>query len=281
MTLPLGTVTTAAGTSLQPAPQGSAGLWQTTGSPPLLGDQDEESWDAQLARWLPASPPELSPTGTQYAYAGSDGVHLVTPAQASDRLVSSTGSYQVLGWSGESILLVANLTSGGSALYKLNPGSGHLTTLSGGGLTSWYAVGGGAVWGSAVNPADPSPPPLGAGDEILRYDLSSGTTSTWSYSPGSQVTVVGVTGAGDPIEVVATASQTVIQLATAPATATPLLRGAGLGSLMPLEVASSITDTHGTWMGTDSGLYLLTPQQQLLLERPGNFVNAAVVGACS
>lgn len=281
--LPGGGVSPAAGTSLTEV----AGSWQTTGSPHLTGDEDEESWDYQLSRWLPASPAEISPSGTQYAYAaGASGqvqVHLVTPASGADNVLIGESDYQVLGWQGEQILLVAAASSGSGTegLYLLNPGTGAVRELQPQISTvSWYLVGGGAVWGVGVNAADPSPPPTGSGDELLRYDEATGALTTWSYQPGLSILPVGVTGAGDPVEVVEGTSQTLVQLATAPAAATRLLQGAGLDSLMPLEVTSSFSDAHGTWLSTDSGLYLLTPQSQLLLEQTGNFTNAEVVGPC-
>lgn len=284
MQLPSGTVAEAPGTTLTQGPQG----WRTGGPHSLSGDLDQESWDQQLSRWVPASPPEISPTGTQYAYAyaTSSGaeVHLVTPALGSDDVLASGGDYQVLGWQGEQIILAGNSTAGSGAegLYRLSPGTGATATLQvpAAGV-AWYMVGPGAIWGSDVNAADPAPPAAGPGDQLLRFDETTGKVAAWSYQPGLTVVPVAVTAAGDPVEEVQSPTSTFVQVATGPSTATRLLEGAGLNSLMPLEVTSSLTDSHGTWLTTDSGLYVLTPQLKLLLEQTGNFANAAVVGPCA
>ena len=283
MQLPQGAVSLAPSTTLVATP---GGTWQTEGSPALLGDQDEESWDPALGRWLPASPPELSPSGTQYAYfdQAASSLHLVTMASFSDQALSTGGDYRVLGWLGEEIMLGAVSAPGAETqgLYRLSvTGGGVQMDLPPSASESWSLTGAGAVWGTGVDPQDPSPPANGAGDEVLRYDPGTGTVSAWSYAPGLSVNLLGVTAAGQPVELVEGPQANTLEVATGPPTATRLLAGAGLDSLQPFEVSSAFTDPHGTWLTTDSGLYLLTPNLTLDLEQTGNFANVEVVGPCS
>ena len=269
-------------TTLSASPGGG---WETVAPPVLSGDQDEESWDPALGRWLPATPGELSPSGTQYAYVdqASGAVHLVTPASGSDVALSTGVGYQVVGWVNEEIYLTAAGTVGAQpqGLYRLAAAGGGITTaLPPSPTETWYLSAHGSIWGTGVNPQDQSPPPSGSGDEVLRYDPASGTVTAWSYSPGLSVDLLGVTAAGQPVELVEGPQANTLEVATSPTAATPLLAGAGLNSLQPFEVSSTFTDSHGTWLTTDSGLYLLTPNLALDLEQTGNFANAEVVGPC-
>lgn len=292
--LPSGSVTAAPGTGLSPV-SGQFNEWQTQSVPTLSGDTDEESYDAALDRWVPAAPAEISPAGTQYAYVVvgniSDPqstpvyVHLVTIASASDQVIYSSSQTEVLGWDGGEILLVGHVPTAANSegLLSLNPATGLATTVqpAQSGL-EWYLAAAPVVWGGEQNPADVSPPQVEVPwDETVRYDLSTGEEQVWSYHPGDQVTVVGTTAAGDPIETVAGPSQASLEVATSPDTATTLMTGPGLTSAKGLTIYSTFTDSHGTWVGTDQGLYLLSPSLQFSEEQAGNFANATIVGACS
>lgn len=273
---------------------GAFSEWQTQATPTLFGDVPEESYDPALAAWVPASPAELSPSGTQYAYVSvgdianptstSVAVHLVTISTASDQVIYSRGQTEVLGWDGGRILLVdhsptSNVTGG---LLSLDPATASAVTLqpqtSG---VEWYLASATAVWGGQSNPADPSPPPVEVPwDEALRFNIATGQVAVWSYHPGEQVTVVGTTAAGDPLETVQGTARTALVVATSPSSAITLLTGPGLSSARGLSVYSTYTDSHGTWVATDQGLYLLTPALKLVQEQVGNFANATIVGPC-
>jgi hypothetical protein len=283
MQLPQGQLALAPSTILKASPSGG---WETVTPSVLSGDQDEESWDAALGRWLPATPGELSPSGTQYAYVdqATGAVHLVTPASDSDVALSAGSGYQVVGWVNEEIYLTAAGTQGSQpqGLYRLSAAGGGVTTaLPPATSETWYLSAQGAIWGTGVNPQDQNPTASGSGDEILRYDPSTGTVTTWSYAPGLTVNLLGVTAAGDPVELVEGPQANTLAVATSPTATDRLLAGAGLDSLQPLEVSSTFSDSHGTWLTTDSGLYLLTPSLTLDLEQTGNFANAEAVGPCA
>ena len=283
MQLPQGQVTLAPSTTLTASPSGG---WETVASPVLSGDQEEESWDPALGRWLPATPGELSPSGTQYAYLdqATGSVHLVTPASDFDEVLSSGGGYQVVGWVNEEIHLTAAGTDGAQpeGLYRLSAAGGGVTTALPPSTTEgWSLSAKGEIWGTGINPQDQNPPASGSGDEVLQYNPATGTVTPWSYAPGLTVNLLGVTAAGQPVEMVEGPQANTLEVATSPAAATRLLAGAGLDSLQPFEVSSAFTDSHGTWLTTDSGLYLLTPNLTLDLEQTGNFANAEVVGPCA
>ncbi len=283
MQLPQGQVVLAPSTTLSTSPSGG---WETVAPPVLSGDQDEESWDPALDRWLPATPGELSPSGTQYAYVdqATGSVHLVTPSSDSDEALSSGGGYQVVGWVNEEIYLTAAGTNGGQpqGLYRLSAAGGGVTTALPPSTTeSWYLSAKGAIWGTGINPQDQNPPASGSGDEVVQYDPATGTVTPWSYAAGLTVNLLGVTASGQPVEMVEGPQANTLEVATSPTAATRLLAGAGLDSLQPFEVSSAFTDSHGTWLTTDSGLYLLTPSLTLDLEQTGNFANAQVVGPCA
>ncbi len=291
--LPSGTVAPVPGTGVV-AVAGAFSEWQTQSAPALFGDVPEESYDPSLAQWVPASPAELAPSGTQYAYVSvgdiaapgttSVQVHLVTISTASDQIIYSQGQTAVLGWNGGQLLLVehaptSNHTEG---LLSLDPATASAVTLQPAvNGVEWYLASGAEVWGGQSNPADASPPQVEVPwDEALRYDLTTGKVAVWSYHPGDQVTVVGTTASGDPLETVQGTAQTSLVVATSPSSAITLLTGPGLASAHGLSVYSTFTDANGTWVATDQGLYLLTPALKLVQEQMGNFANATIVGPC-
>ncbi len=293
LALPSGSVTQQSLTGLTPV-SGQFDEWQSATTPTLVGDSPVETYDSLLGKWIPATPAEVAPTGSQYAYAVIGDisqpqttpvyVHLVTISSASDVVVYASGQTEVLGWDRGQILLVdhvptASVTTG---LKALDPATEQIQSLepdtSG---VEWYLDGAGAVWGGELNPSDPAAPQVQVPqDEVLRYDLSTGRVEVWSYHQGDQVTVVGTTAAGDPLELVQSPAQTVLEVATSPSASSSLLAGPGLASSQGLAVYSTFTDSHGTWIGTDQGLYLLTPALQLIPEQSGNFANATIVGGC-
>ncbi|MHB8393113.1 MAG: hypothetical protein ACYDC5_01120 [Candidatus Dormibacteria bacterium] len=293
LALPSGAVTAESLTSLTPV-SGQFDEWQSQTTPALFGDSSVESYDSVLGRWVPATPAEIAPTGTQYAYVVVGDitqpqttpvyVHLVTIATASDEVIYSSGQTEVLGWDQGQLLLVDHLPTSSvtTGLKTIDPASEQINTLepdtSG---VEWYLASPGAVWGGELNSSDPTPPQVQVPqDEALRYDLATGRVAVWSYHPGDQVTVVGTTASGAPLELIQSAAQADLEVATSSTTSSTLLSGPGLASGQGLAIYSTYTDSHGTWIGTDQGLYLLTAALQLIPEQAGNFANATIVGAC-
>jgi hypothetical protein len=231
---------------------------QTTAQPVLKGSEGL-GYDPPLARWVPAYSEVFSPDGSEYAWTERDTtanrLHVTKAADGSDRSWSVKNAQQggpipvPLAFIGTSVLLTYGW-EGTFGVWRLDLTNGSLTRLSSEPAVRGY--GAGAIWLEPFR----GKTPVGAeqsGDTLARLDLSSGTVVDWFHRDATLVRYLGVDESGSPW--VSTA------LYTPPATWSYGLwrvRSADGADLMlsGQQITRIFADSHGTWFGGTSGVYL-------------------------
>ncbi len=257
MSLPDGSVT------LQPAPATPA------------GNRSAFYYDRAYSRWVPVGREAVSPDGRHYAYisypAQPQGiVSIVDVATGDVRTYPATRAqpqifYVVLDYAKEGIYLgVAFIEGPISGLWLMDPNTGAIRQLAD--LYDVRAIAGSAVWLGTFNPADPNPLPVGLvppANTVDRFDIVTGLRTAWLYLPGKAAGVVAVDTVGHPIVQVGDTSNDVeLLLLTGPGTAEQIYKGPSSkfpGMSAPVYFSSSITDSHGVWFGSSTGIYLYSP----------------------
>ncbi len=232
-------------------------------------------YDRVFSRWLPVQRQAVSPDGKHYAYGefGADQshgprMHVVDVATGADHVFDTpTGAwnvrYDVLDYAAEGIYLYTNYeVSYGVAL--MNPTTGVIQPLAS--LPDIQASAGNrAFWVGTVNPADPNP--LGGieiqPNQIDRFSLVDGTRVPWLYRPSTAPRVIGSDLQGHPIVQVVNGRNGSIDadyggeliLVMNPQSQRSIFTGSGK---LVSSMFMSISDSHGTWFGTDHGIYLYT-----------------------
>jgi hypothetical protein len=263
------------------------GLFRTTSQPYLFG-QDAEAYDSVAGRWIPTTYLLIAPDGSAYAYQapgtldqatqsyGPSSIHLVDVATAVDRQDGpAMGSYPIA-FLAQGVLVVTSTDTGPGSngvdtLWLLEPGQSAATKVSSGTI-GWDFATGGYVYGTDLNPADPSPlvmSPMEPGisrapDRAWRLDIQSGNATPWLYRPGKLVEVAGIDGDGRLIVIVTGFDKTEVWALTAPETGEKIYDGPGQGPNDILGLGSfvfahpGITDANGFWFGTSTGIVLYT-----------------------
>jgi hypothetical protein len=232
-------------------------------------------YDRAFSRWLPVPREAVSPDGKHFSY-GERGanqsemprMHVVDVATGADHVfTASTGAwfvpYEVLDYAAEGIyLFTAYEIAVGVAV--MNPTTGAIQALAS--LPDIQASAGNrAFWVGSVNPADPNP--LGGieiqPNQIDRFSLVDSKRVPWFYRPGTAPRVIGSDLQGHPIVLVVNGRNGVIDgdydaeilILMSPQSKRSIFIGsAGIVNSMFV----TISDSHGTWFGSDHGLYLYT-----------------------
>jgi len=232
-------------------------------------------YDRAFSRWLPVQREAVSPDGKHYAYGefGADQshgprMHVVDVATGADHNFDSpTGAwyvrYDVLDYADEGIYLYTNYeVSHGVAL--MNPTTGVIQPLASL-LDIQASAGNRAFWVGTVNPADPNPldgieiQP----NQIDRFSLVDGTRVPWFYRPSTAPRVIGSDLQGHPIVQVVNSRNgsfdgdygAELILVTSPQSQHLIFSGP---ASLVTSLFISIPDSHGTWFGTNHGIYLYT-----------------------
>jgi len=231
--------------------------------------------------------------GEGNAYQNTGGkLHVVDVATGGDTVIYSGGTvYNVVDFAVEGIYITAAAPEGyprGLWLEKPTGGSPQLIS------TSIVApmVGGGAAWGVHFNNADPSPGPGGIEgpfNEVVRVDLSSGSTTTWFYRPGSTLYVLGFDRRGDLFVSVAYAGTSndvtghtyELWLVASATAASPLSTGSG--AQVPLVLGA--VDDDGVWfyaqyVSASSSTVWLYAGASMQVVATANVGGLAVAGGC-
>jgi len=280
-----GWVTVPRGSFLQDASSGLVNVtgqqwsYQTTAQPVLKGT-DGLGYDAPRSRWVPAVPEVFSADGSIYAWTERDAtanrLHVTTVADGSDRTWSVNSAQQggpipvPLALTDGSVLLTYGW-EGTFGVWRLDLSSGSLTKLSGEPAPRGY--GAGAVWVGALRGSTP----VGAeqsDDTLARLDLSTGVVTDWFHRDATLVRYLGVDVSGSPWvdTAIYTPPQTWsygIWRVRGPGQADAILAGQ--------EIDRIISDSHGTWFGNTSGVYLFAGGN---LERVSAGSVGEVIGPC-
>jgi hypothetical protein len=233
-------------------------------------------FDRAYSRWVPVTRNGVSPDGAHYAsidYTGSDFVlHVIAVASGKDAPIhlstqAFNGQPDVLDYSADGIYLVNGFEHLFPGLWLVNPLTGQMRQVA----KDFYPIlsaGNGIIWAQALNPADPNPVVTGSSvgtlpNEIDRVDLRSGARTVWLYDPGKGLGVIGLDSRGLPL-IVETGVwgadvNARLLLVAEPGSPTSIYKGA-----IVQAIGGGITDSHGTWLGGQAGIYLYTSSGRLL-----------------
>jgi hypothetical protein len=167
-----------------------------------------------------------------------------------------------LDYSSEGIYLFTNYeVSVGLAL--MNPQTGVIKSVAN--LPDIQASGGNRTfWVGTVNPADPNP--LGGlstqPNQLDRFNLVDRTRVAWFYRPSTAPQVIGSDTQGHPFVWVVNGKNGVIDgdygaellLLISPQSRQSIFKGSA--QLFGSSAIITVSDSHGTWFGTDHGIYL-------------------------
>jgi hypothetical protein len=233
-------------------------------------------YDRAYSRWLPVSRQAVSPDGKHYAYGMPapnqkkvSTMHVVDVATGADHVFAApTGAwyiaYAVLDYSSDGIYLIIDYeVSAGLAL--MNPQTGVIKAVAD--LPDIQASGGNRIfWVGTVNPADPNP--LGGlgvePNQIDRFNLGDRTRVAWFYRPSTAPRVIGFDTQGHPFVWAAHGTDGSIDadyrgellLLTSAQSQQFIFKGSG--QFFETSPVVTLSDSHGTWFGTDQGIYLYT-----------------------
>jgi hypothetical protein len=232
-------------------------------------------YDRAFSRWLPVPRQAVSADGKHYAYGERAAdqsqvakMHVVDIATGADHVFATPSTawfipYSVLDYAGEGIYLSVNY-EGSYGVSLMDPQTGAVHSVAR--LPDIQASAGNQTfWVGSVNPADPSP--LGGigmqANQIDRYSLVDGSRVAWFYRPSTAPRVVGSDIQGHPIVWLVTGSNGVIDgdsvaellLLMDPKSQRTIFKDS---SKLLGENVQSISDSHGTWFGSDHGIYLDT-----------------------
>jgi hypothetical protein len=233
-------------------------------------------YDRAFSRWLPVPRQAVSPDGRHYAYGMAapnqkkvSTMHVVDVATGADHVfAASTGAwyvaYTVFDYSSDGIYLTTDYeVSAGLAL--MNPQTGVIKSVAN--LPDIQAAGGNRnFWVGTVNPADPNP--LGGlstqPNQLDRYNLDDRTRVAWFYRPSTAPRVIGFDTQGHPFVWAANGKAGNIAadysgellLLISPQSRQSIFKGSG--QIFETSTVVTVSDSHGTWFGTDQGIYLYT-----------------------
>ena len=218
-------------------------------------------YDRAFAKWLPVPRTAVSVDGKRFAYGEGNAyqntggkLHVVDVATGGDTVIYSAGTvYNVVDFAAEGIYITAAAPEGyPRGLWLEKPTGGSPQLISAGIVAP--VVGAGAAWGVHFNNADPSPGPGGIEgpfNEVVRIDLSTGSTTTWFYRPGSTNEVLGFDRRGDLFVSAAFAGTSSdgsghsyeLWLVASATAASRLYTGTG----SQVSVRLAAVDDHGVW----------------------------------
>ena len=241
---------------------------------------DVGSYDLALKRWLPVRRSQVRGDGLAYAYAepykanasdpleNSTRIHVVSPADGSDRVIYSGPPRVVVDYESDGIYVAAaNYYHGegyGVGLWRLDPGTGAATEIPSG--VAFEVLDRGVGWtdnGTIMT------------HSLIRFDLSSGSQQQWGLDGDSGwAAFVGLDGKGYPL--------VDLHIFTTPTSATLFVYSAPQSRTAIASVAFEslgVTDRHGTWLAGADGIYLLDANDKLA--KVSNETGGSVAGGCN
>lgn len=212
------------------------------GPGPGYGQNFGLSYDHQYSRWVPVPANQVSPDGSHYAYAPSEGIYIVNVANGTVSEVGAGHSWSLAGVQTDGVY-AGDANAGGLWLFPYS-GASRQVTRSG----YWRAASATAAYGTSTSAVPP-----GATNTIIRVDLKTGATSEWFARASAQSSVIGVDGKGNAIISVTyiNGSGSDILIVNGPSSTTAITGfynpqygpGTGFNSYgMP------IADSHGIWL---------------------------------
>jgi len=176
-------------------PSSSVSLPATVPTPPPVGGPGPGygqgyglSYDHQFSRWLPVASAQVSPDGSRYAYAPSDGIYIINVATGAQSEVGAGHAWSIVAVESTGVY-AGDPNAGGLWLFPFAGTARQITTTG-----YWRAATATAAYGTATSAV-----PQGATNSIIRLDLKSGSSTEWFSRSGAQVGVSGFDTKRDPV----------------------------------------------------------------------------------
>jgi hypothetical protein len=262
----------------------SGNFYVTDVAPRLKGSAfsswDVGSYDLALKRWLPVRRSQVRGDGLAYAYAepykanasdpfeNSSRIHVVSPADGSDRVIYSGPPRTVVDYESDGIYVTAaHYYSGegyGVGLWRIDPGTGAATEIPNG--VAFELLDNGIGWtdnGTIMT------------HSLIRFDLSSGSRQQWGVEADrGWAAFVGLDSKGRPLvdlHIFTAPTSTTLFVYTAPQART---------AIAPLAFEQiGITDRNGTWLTGADGIYVIDAGDRLV--KVSNETGGSVAGGCN
>jgi hypothetical protein len=256
----------------------SGDLLITSAQPTLSGEGfsswDSVSYDAAVKRWLPAAASHVRSDSFAYAYEepypttpgtlnDATRIHVVSLRDGTDRVIYSGLPRQILAYEPEGIYVTRPRygSEGATDLWLLDATSGIAKRLPNG--QPFVTIDHGTAWTDGLNIAPTT---------LDRIDVVTGGSQNWVNIDGEGIIwIVGLDSSGNPIVDIDQFDDSWLYVYTAPQTRT-LLATVTVRRLV-------VTDSHGTWLAAEDGIYLLKPGQRL--EKVSSVTGGTVAGACN
>ena len=196
------------------------------------------SYDRFFSRWLPVGPAWVAPDGKHYAYPSPDSIYVVDVASGTQVEIGIGHQWSVVGVQAAGVYATQQ-NQGGLWLW---PFSGTLTQITTTGF--WQAVSKDAAYGTATSAV-----PNGVPNNIIRFDLKTGSTSAWFTRTNAQSSVVGFDAQGNPIVFLSSQWGSEIWITTGAGSGSPIA-----GSPEGVNFAGPpVADDHGVWFQISFG----------------------------
>ncbi|TAN34764.1 hypothetical protein EPN29_01640 [bacterium] len=247
-----------------------------------FGSSDSGSYDLAAKRWLPVRREQVRNDGLAYAYAepykasssdtlnSATRIHVVSLQDASDRVIYSGPPRAVLAYQPDGIYITAvryYSGEGGRGLWRLDPVTGASTEIPNVQAGWIEAFRNGIAWtdGGTIMPR-----------RLLRMDLTSGTQDAWAtVGDNAWIWFMGLDSHGYPLvtefPIPLTSASPVLYVYTTATSGTPISNG----SFKQL----TISDSHGTWLAGEDGIYLLDTNDTLV--KVSDVTGGTVAGGCN
>jgi hypothetical protein len=230
-----------------------------------LSSWDVGSYDLALKRWLPVRRSQVRADGLAYAYGepyranasdpleNSTRIHVVSPADGSDRVIYSGPPRTVVDYESDGIYVTAaHYYAGegyGVGLWRLDPSTGAATEIPNGVAFEVLYHGNGWTDSGTIMTHG-----------LIRFDLSSDSQQQWGMDTDSGwAAFVGLDSKGSPLvdlHIFTPPASTTLFVYTAPQARTAI-------ASLPFEQVG-VTDRHGTWLAATDGIYVLDANDKLV-----------------
>ena len=253
------------------------------------------AYDEAVHRWLPVPRSAISPDGLHYAYADYDPpvvgaisafrsmgvqganapliadsgrVHLVDAQTGVDRVVfAGKPAFAIVDLTQSKIYLARFKASfagtGSSGLFVMDANGGTPAAIPGAdyGLDrgGWSVIAGGSAWGTRFTQG---PGAMWPGNQVVRFDLQTHAIEAWFTAPNEDTVEILGFDHGTPLVLARKAvgqgpAGIEVALATGPELSTKVMSTDNANDPVPsaFGVASTVADTHGTWMGGIGNLW--------------------------
>ncbi len=272
----------------------ASGLQRTPDQPYLYGRASDQvafaqgSYDLPRHRWLPVPREFTSPDESEYAYndiqpGPLQGVHLVDVKTGADHVIPGTEGdpdargyhYWVIAFEANGIYVTGAGQLGGGGLFLLDPADGTVRQVSNDAPAAAVTVAGLSAWWT-FDPADATE----AADPHVYYEPLTGLAGqhpeAWFERTGFRVHVLGTSSYPQAVVMAQSQDTAELWLLQPPNHSVQISTGETTTGGQVVAYKTAVMDSHGWWIGSDSGVFYEQGGELLPISRTA----AVVVGGC-